>query len=141
MKTLTLYNDQGQTMGVISGSDLQADQVMGYHCIEGQYGTEYYIDQGQAKHKGPDPSSDRAVYDFDYTTKSWKINISKTQHSVRNKRNTLLQDIDAVTAVWYNSLTQLQQQELQTYRQALLDVPQQTGFPESIEWPAKPGWL
>jgi hypothetical protein len=38
-------------------------------------------------------------------------------------------------------LTTEQQQQLQTYRQALLDVPQQAGFPDTIEWPEKPEWL
>ena len=27
---------------------------------------------------------------------------------------------------------------LKTYRQALRDVPEQTGFPNTIEWPSKP---
>jgi polyphosphate kinase len=34
-----------------------------------------------------------------------------------------------------------QQQELQVYRQALLDVPQQSGFPEDVVWPEQPAWL
>jgi hypothetical protein len=52
-----------------------------------------------------------------------------------------LQDVDAITAVWYNSLGQQQQAELQAYRQALLAVPQQAGFPLQVEWPPKPVWL
>ena len=28
--------------------------------------------------------------------------------------------------------------EWQTYRQALRDIPEQTGFPEEIEWPQEP---
>jgi len=141
MKTFTLYNDQGQTMGVVSGSDLSPDQMPGYHCIEGSYNTEYYIDQGQAVLKGQDPSTDDLIYNFDYTTKSWTVDLIKTQHSLRTKRNTLLQDVDAITAVWYNSLSEQQQAELQAYRQALLAVPQQAGFPTQVEWPTKPQWL
>ena len=59
----------------------------------------------------------------------------------RQVRNNFLLKIDQVNPIWYNSLTQQQQQELATYRQALLDIPQQAGFPESVEWPAKPEWL
>jgi len=60
---------------------------------------------------------------------------------MRNSRDQLLSAIDRVNPVWYASLTVEQQQELQSYRQHLLDVPQQAGFPTSIEWPAKPTWL
>jgi hypothetical protein len=141
MKTFTLYDNQGQTWGVVTGSDLSPDQMLGYHCIEGSYNTEYYIDQAQAVLKGPDPSTDDLIYNFNYTTKSWTVDLAKTQHSLRTKRNTLLQDVDAITAVWYNSLGQQQQAELQAYRLALLAVPQQAGFPTQVEWPTKPIWL
>lgn len=36
------------------------------------------------------------------------------------------------------TLTAQQYAELLAYRQALRDVPQQAGFPESIQWPATP---
>jgi hypothetical protein len=56
-------------------------------------------------------------------------------------RNQLLVAVDRVNPVWWNSLTPQQQQELIVYRQALLDVPQQTGFPTDVSWPSKPSWL
>jgi hypothetical protein len=59
----------------------------------------------------------------------------------RSKRNALLTDIDQVNPVRYASLTVPQQAELQAYRQLLLDVPQQAGFPTQVEWPPKPVWL
>jgi len=60
---------------------------------------------------------------------------------LKNHRNTLLSAVDRVNPVWYAALTVDQQQELITYRQQLLDVPQQTSFPTQVEWPAKPAWL
>jgi|DEB0MinimDraft_12_1074336.scaffolds.fasta_scaffold07862_4 hypothetical protein len=51
---------------------------------------------------------------------------------VRNQRNTLLSESDAyalsdrITDAWI------------VYRQALRDVPAQTGFPNDINWPTKP---
>lgn len=39
------------------------------------------------------------------------------------------------------TLTAQQYADLLAYRQALRDVPQQTGFPESIQWPAIPEFL
>jgi hypothetical protein len=54
---------------------------------------------------------------------------------------TLNQTVDRVNPVWYASLTDSQRAELASYRQALLDVTQQQGFPDSINWPEKPSWL
>lgn len=59
----------------------------------------------------------------------------------RSQRNGLLADIDRVNPIWYNSLTIEQQTSLAVYRQALLDVPAQPGFPENVTWPSKPQWL
>ena len=46
--------------------------------------------------------------------------------------------VDTVNAVRWNGLTQQQKDELIAYRQALLDVPQQPGFPTSVTWPTHP---
>jgi hypothetical protein len=81
------------------------------------------------------------VFDFDYSTRTWQINTSRSEQSSRQLRNLELQLIDKINPVWYNSLTNEQQQELAQYRQALLDVPQQSGFPITVNWPAKPTWL
>ena len=56
-------------------------------------------------------------------------------------RNQLLDAVDRINPVWYASLDQDQQTQLQQYRQALLDVPQQASFPTAVSWPAKPAWL
>lgn len=67
------------------------------------------------------------------------VDLLKT--AIRSIRNDLLSAVDRINPVWYASLTSEQQQELAAYRQQLLNVPQQLGFPETIEWPAKPTWL
>jgi len=59
----------------------------------------------------------------------------------RSQRDQLLADVDRVNPVWYATLTSEQQHELATYRLALLAVPQQSGFPVLVNWPAKPTWL
>jgi hypothetical protein len=38
-------------------------------------------------------------------------------------------------------LTDAQRTELAVYRQALLDIPQQSTWPRDFEWPTKPTWL
>lgn len=64
------------------------------------------------------------------------------QTSMRQVRNKLLKDtVDIINPVWYATLNTEQQQELATYRQQLLDVPSQAGFPADITWPTKPTWL
>jgi hypothetical protein len=57
---------------------------------------------------------------------------------VRRKRNELLvSEVDPVAGhvLRWNSLTAEEQEALADYRQALLDVPQQSGFPQSVIWP------
>jgi len=60
---------------------------------------------------------------------------------VRAERdNRLARDVDSIAgnALRWAALTAGQQQALAAYRQALLDVPQQSGFPYNVTWPAKP---
>jgi|SRR5210317_1071417 hypothetical protein len=57
----------------------------------------------------------------------------------RETRDDLLKsDVDPINAVRWNAMTAEQQTAWTTYRQALLDVPQQAGFPNTITWPTKP---
>ena len=59
---------------------------------------------------------------------------------VRADRDSRLTEVDAIAgnALRWADLTSAKQAEWSTYRQALLDVPQQAGFPNSITWPTKP---
>ena len=62
--------------------------------------------------------------------------------TMRNLRNqTLQKDVDSINPVRYELLTAEQRQQLQAYRQALLDLPQQSTWPNNVEWPTKPTWL
>ena len=81
-------------------------------------------------------TGDGAVFDDDASISDWPdfqtdpVAASATQ--VRAQRDKLLASSDTmaladrITADWT------------TYRQALRDVPQQAGFPNSITWPTKP---
>jgi hypothetical protein len=57
--------------------------------------------------------------------------------SVRNKRNMLLAECDWVV-VRSHEVGDEVADEWKTYRQALRDIPFQSGFPSSVEWPKKP---
>jgi len=52
---------------------------------------------------------------------------------VREKRNSLIAETDYL-ALSDNTMTS----EMQTYRQALRDIPSQAGFPTNVTWPTKP---
>ena len=68
--------------------------------------------------------------------KSWEtVELTNDQRAVaiRMRRSLLLQDTDTECLSDRSPTT-----ELLTYRQALRDIPQQEGFPTSVEWPIKP---
>lgn len=58
----------------------------------------------------------------------------------RWKRNDLLSEVDTIVGnpLRWASFSQTQQTAWADYRQALLDVPQQPSFPNTINWPTKP---
>lgn len=64
-----------------------------------------------------------------------------TEFKVKQIRNELLKFVDRVNPIWYSTLTDAQISELKTYRQSLLDITLQTGYPTDIYWPEKPNWL
>ncbi|WP_335946093.1 tail fiber assembly protein [Salipiger bermudensis] len=55
----------------------------------------------------------------------------------RERRNALLDDSDW-TQLGDVDLTSASKSNFATYRQDLRDVPQQSGFPDSITWPTRP---
>lgn len=64
-----------------------------------------------------------------------------TAQDVRAERNYKLAtevDVIAGNALRWGGLTDAQRQAWADYRQALLDVPQQAGFPNNVAWPTKP---
>jgi hypothetical protein len=59
---------------------------------------------------------------------------------VRSQRDQLLLDVDAFVGnpLRWAALSSNEQTAWATYRTALLDVPQQSGFPDTITWPTAP---
>lgn len=136
-----IYTTYNPTTGQIQATYNTVDNVLPANAIEGAYDSRrHYWDGSQIQSKPADPSG-IIKYAFDYTTKTWQIDQQQSAINIKKIRNDLLSFVDRVNPVWYSTLTTQQQQDLQAYRQALLDVPQQSGFPESVEWPAKPAWL
>lgn len=64
---------------------------------------------------------------------------ASTAAPVRADRDARLAEVDAIAgnALRWAALDTATQAEWSTYRQALLDVPQQAGFPNDITWPTE----
>ncbi len=142
--TYTIYNPlTGEIKYTIvcDSSDTLNANLSGQSYVPGNYAADqYYIVNGQVQNK-PDKPDNQLIYEFDYAQGTWTINIDETIGLIRYQRNIRLGDIDRVNPIWYASLSPEQQAELIVYRQALLAVPQQSGFPAQVEWPAKPAWI
>ena len=81
----------------------------------------------------------------DWTGKAWTENADRKyaafSEDVRMQRDfKLRREVDPISsnALRWASLTEEQRQAWADYRQALLDVPQQEGFPHNVVWPIKP---
>ena len=71
------------------------------------------------------------------------IKREKQEQVIRNERYLRLRQCDKMSPMRWNSLTEEQKQAWVNYRQALLDIPQQEGFPwdgdpDKVPWPVKP---
>lgn len=62
--------------------------------------------------------------------------LAEKQRELRNKWLRIY--VDSINAVRWESLTQQQKNDMILYRQELLNVPQQVGFPTSVTWPTPP---
>ena len=72
----------------------------------------------------------------DAITQTWAVTEKSDEDKasvLRRQRNTLLRETDH-----YGLSDVTMSSEMTTYRQALRDVPQQTGFPTTVTWPTKP---
>jgi len=65
--------------------------------------------------------------------------LEEQEMMARLKRDELLRkNVDSLNLIRWELLTEEQKQAWIDYRQALLDVPQQEGFPTKINWPEIP---
>ena len=63
----------------------------------------------------------------------------QSSNEIREERDKRLKlYIDTLNPIRWNALSSTKQTEWATYRQALLDIPDQAGFPNSVTWPTKP---
>lgn len=140
MISYTIYDEASGEI-VISGNALAERDVSwmagkGQKCIFENSGAFQYVSDGVIVDMPPKPSSD---YIFDYTSKQWALDLKGVEKKALANRNRLLADgPDRVNPMRWASMTPVEQGEVSSYRQALLDITNQFGYPMDIEWPAIP---
>jgi len=126
--------------GIVIGHASDASSIVGRPYVPGRYliNQVYFLD-GQPVDLPPKPGS--GMYVWNLKTKSWLLDREASAREQRKIRDRLLSAVDRVNPIWYASLGVERQVALQEYRQALLAVPEQPGFPDQVIWPTKPPWL
>lgn len=62
------------------------------------------------------------------------------EEAIINRDKILKLRVDSINAVRWHTMTDSEKTAWVNYRQALLDLPDQEGFPGTIEWPQWPGY-
>jgi hypothetical protein len=121
--------------GVFSDDEYVAPGVNGYAVEGGVWATLKPFESELVLLEG-DPSTvetDRTIYI------DGKFYANSADGQARAKRDKLLREtVDAINPMRWESMSPEQQDAWRAYRQALLDVPQQAGFPWNVTWPPQP---
>lgn len=108
--------------------------------LAGMVASKEMLEQGYFEYTGIIPTAgvDEKL-GWDDITKKIVVVSTLTPEIVRNRRNEKLQyDCDSMTVLRWGSLNSVQQAQWISYRQQLLDVPTQLGFPTNVMWPQRP---
>ena len=83
-----------------------------------------------------------AYVDGKFTTKDFRSKEEK-ERDVRHSRNMLLEELDSVVSnpIRWEGMSVEEKELVKEYRQCLLDIPQQKGFPDDIIYPDKPNFM
>lgn len=138
MKHFVIYQTDGRVLryGTCMDETFNMQAQGGESIIEAEFTGNQYVENGALVNMPEQPSDD---YVFDYETKAWMLDLQIAAAKVYAKRDQLLRDgPDRISPMWWASMTAAQQQEWTDYRQALLDVPQQPGFPTDVVYPVAP---
>jgi hypothetical protein len=74
-----------------------------------------------------------------YNADGSEMTTEQIADNVRRRRNKFLMiHVDTINAVRWSSFTDEQKLAWQQYREDLLNLPQQDGFPENVVFPTKP---
>ena len=99
---------------------------------ENSCASEYYFKNSKLTKRSKKPN-----YEYIWDGSEWVIDESLIAVKTKSARNALLQESDWTDTV--SAQTRLKNwQQWQDYRQALRDIPSQTGYPTDIVWPTPP---
>ena len=137
MPNYLLFNESGEIISYIS-CDEEDIINQGKSYIETSISKEdirnFYV-QNEELIKKPENPYDYGI--FNYFTKTWEFDSTTACLEIDLHRKQLLQESDWTDTV--SAQTRLTNYaEWQTYRQALRDIPSQTGYPTDIVWPTPP---
>mgnify|MGYP006296069115 CR=1 FL=1 len=137
MPNYLLFNESGEIISYIS-CDEEDIINQGKSYIETSISKEdirnFYV-QNEELIKKPENPYDYGI--FNYFTKTWEFDSTTACLEIDLHRKQLLQESDWTDTV--SAQTRLTNYaEWQTYRQALRDIPQQSGYPTDIVWPTPP---
>lgn len=135
-----IYNQKGKILRNISAPEEYLDDQVhsGEYILKGFYSDDsmQYIDiESKELINFPPKPNDYSVFDWD--TKQWVDDVDILKSNIDSKRIMLLQASDWTDTV--SAQTRLSNYaEWQTYRQALRDIPSQSGYPFNVIWPEQP---
>lgn len=136
---LTYTNDPLSVISKPNCTTLTIDKETHELIRKNKFGA--YIVNNEVKLK---PAPANQYCDWDFVNNQWVLNqerqIAGETINARDQRDFYLREMDEVVSnpLRWSSFTEEKKQEWTVYRQALLDVPQQAGFPLDIAWPEKP---
>lgn len=71
-------------------------------------------------------------------TEKEQVKAEKEQEVRATRDGFLLSKVDSISHIRWSVMAEEQKEAVLAYRQALLDVPQQEGFPWEVSWPEPP---
>jgi hypothetical protein len=74
----------------------------------------------------------------EFAHERFKENDTKAAQVRERRQYLLITTVDSVNPMRWETLSSEEQEAYRAYRQALLDVPQQAGFPWNVVWPEHP---
>lgn len=132
----TIYlNDTGEILKTVQTDNIDSQIQPGESYVEGSIDSSFYYIKDNVAVEIPPKTSPYAVFNF--TTKQWVLVENLAITDVLSKRQKLLYSSDW-TQLPNGPLTQQQQEAWVTYRQALRDITDQSGFPTDVVWPTRP---
>ena len=139
MKPFIIYDDAGRILrvGNCSEFDFEHQASPGENIMERNADpANQYVENGLVTNMPEKPGDN---YVFDYTSKAWTPDYALAKSKALAKRNQLLADgPDRVNPLWWAAMSLSEKAEVAEYRQALLNITDQAGYPLQIDWPPPP---